>query len=113
MCHRLLVKKIVAMGIHLKVARWVEEFLKNKTFRVKLGGHFSSEGILKCGVLQGSVLGHLLFLIFCNDLQSFVLRRRCKVHRSKKTATQAEVINSTNIKLVSKMGFGEDCEILE
>ncbi len=37
-CHRLLVKKMVAMGTHLKITRWVEEFLKNPTFRVKLGG---------------------------------------------------------------------------
>ncbi len=49
-CHRLLVKKMVAMGIHLKITRWVEEFLKNRIFLVKLGGHLSSEGIVKSGV---------------------------------------------------------------
>ncbi len=31
-CHRLLVKKMVAMGIHLKITRWLEEFLQNRTF---------------------------------------------------------------------------------
>ncbi len=69
-CHRLLVKKMVAMGIRLKTKRWVEEFLKNRAFRVKLRGHLSSEGIVKSGVLQGSVLGPLLFLIFINDLEN-------------------------------------------
>ncbi len=32
-CDRLLVKKMEAMGIHLKITRWVEELLKNRTFQ--------------------------------------------------------------------------------
>ncbi len=64
MCHCLLVKKVVVMGIHLWITRCVEEFLKNRTFRMKLCSHLSSEGIVKSGVLQGSVLGPLLSLVF-------------------------------------------------
>ncbi len=44
------------MGIHPKINRWVEEFLNNITFRVKLGEHHSSVGAVKSGVPQGSVL---------------------------------------------------------
>ncbi len=69
-CHRLLVKKVVTNGIHLKITRWVEDFRKNRTFRVKLGGHLSSEGFVKSGVPQGSVLGPLLFLTFINNLEN-------------------------------------------
>ncbi len=45
-CHHQLVKKMEAMGINLKIRRLVEEFLKNRTFRVKLGGYLSSEGVV-------------------------------------------------------------------
>ncbi len=46
-CHRLLIKEIAAMGINLKINCWVEEFLKSRTLRVKLGGHLSTEGSFK------------------------------------------------------------------
>ncbi len=69
-CHRLLVKKMVAMRIHLKITRRVEGLLKNRTFGVKLGGHLSSEGIVKSVVPQCSELGPFLFLIFMNDLEN-------------------------------------------
>ncbi len=62
-CHRLLVKKMVVKGINLKITHWVEEFLNNRTFRVKLGGQFSSEAIVKSGVI---------FLIFINDLENLL-----------------------------------------
>ncbi len=45
-CHRLLIKKTEAMGI-----QWVEEFLNNRTFRVKWGDHHSREGAVRSGVL--------------------------------------------------------------
>ncbi len=46
----------------------MEEFLRNRTFKVKLGAHLSGEGNVKSGVPQWSVLGDLLFLTLISDL---------------------------------------------
>ncbi len=69
-CHRPLIKMMEAMGIHSKINRWVDEFLKNITLRVNLGDHHSSEGTVKGGVPEGSVLRPLIFLTFNQSLGS-------------------------------------------
>ncbi len=51
----------------------MEEFLRNRAFKLKLGGHLSGEGMVKSGVPQESVLGALLFLIFIIDLADVLI----------------------------------------
>ncbi len=67
---------LVAMGIHLNITLWVEEFLKSRTFRMKSDGHLLSEGIINSGASHGSVLGQLMFLILSNDLVNELTRSR-------------------------------------
>ncbi len=43
-CHRLLIKNMEAMEIHPKFSYFVDEFLKNRNFRIKLDYHNSSKG---------------------------------------------------------------------
>ena len=46
---------------------FLTSYLQDRTDRVFLNGQYSTEGIVECGIPQGSVLGPLLFCIFIND----------------------------------------------
>ena len=66
--HDLLLTKLAASGVDSRVVVWVREFLVGHTQRVRVGGQLSKEVKVISGVLQGSVLGPLLFLAYINDI---------------------------------------------
>ena len=53
---------------NLSTVSFLTSYLQDRTQRVFLNGQYSTEGIVECGIQQGSVLGPLLFCIFINDL---------------------------------------------
>ena len=56
------------MGISGELYTLLENYLSDRFQRVILNGQFSSWKPILAGVLQGSLLGPLLFLIYINDL---------------------------------------------
>ena len=61
-------KKMECLGFKKPVIKWFKPYLSNRKFFVSIEGVFSEEGLLTCGVPQGSILGPLLFLIYISDL---------------------------------------------
>ena len=66
--HEGVLYKLKNNGINGNALQLSESFLHNRRQRVVLNGQSSSWLSIRTGVLQGSVLGQLLFLIYMNDL---------------------------------------------
>ena len=67
-CHAGLLHKLKSKGISGQIFGLTSSFLSNKRFRVVLDGKSSQEYPVIAGVLQGSILGPTLFLLYINDL---------------------------------------------
>jgi ribonuclease HI len=63
-----LLYKVKQMGIVGNMFAFIENFVKDRTFQVQVGGELSDIETLKNGVPQGSIISPTLFLIMINDM---------------------------------------------
>ena len=73
--HNLLLKKLKSYGISgsvLSGSSWLQSYLKDRHQRMVLDSVYSEWLPIKSGVPQGSILGQLLFLVYVNDIPSYV-----------------------------------------
>ena len=66
--HRGLLYKLECAGICHPLLPWFAKYLSNCSHQVDIQGESSFCQAINAGVLQGSVLGPLLLLVFINDL---------------------------------------------
>ena len=98
--HGVLLHKLRDMGIASYLGIWFHTFLSYRYHFVRLPGCSSTASPVISGVLQGTVLGPLLFQILMSDIDIGVLN--------------AKVISfADDTQLYSKISYVEDCDSLQ
>jgi len=105
--HEILLAKLENAGVRGRALLWFRSFISNRSQRVKIGNTLSSNLLsLAIGVLQGSILGVILFLLFINDIQGAALQLLKIFFADDITALISssnliDLINNANIQLKS------------
>ena len=66
--HNALLHKLKRNGIEKDTYLLIKNYLTNRTFQVRVNGHYSTTRCVKAGVPQGSVLGPTLYSAYIHDL---------------------------------------------
>jgi Reverse transcriptase (RNA-dependent DNA polymerase) len=66
--HKILLKKLKYFGINNIALEWFRSYLANRVQQVDVGGCLSDQTTINISVMQGSILGPILFLCYINDL---------------------------------------------
>jgi hypothetical protein len=66
--HDILMKKMAHYGVTGTPLRWFTSYLSGRTQQVEIEGSLSNPCPINISILQGSILGPILFLIQINDL---------------------------------------------
>jgi hypothetical protein len=66
----ILLAKLERMGIQGTALEWFKNYLSERSMVVDMNGSFSNPCSLDISVIQGSILGRILFLCYINDFWS-------------------------------------------
>lgn len=62
------IEKMSSIGFSVQSTAWIESYLSNRRFWLNIKKKYFNLAKIKGGVLQGSILGPLLILLYVNDI---------------------------------------------
>ena len=72
--HNTLLDKLYTYGIRGEVLLWLEHYFVKRTHQTRVGDCLSDEATLISGVVQGSGIGPVSFLIYVDELAKLLER---------------------------------------
>jgi ribonucleases P/MRP protein subunit RPP40 len=100
--HYKLLAKLESYGIEGNIREWIRNFLNNRTQQTTVGSAFSDVGNLASDVVQRSVIGPMLFLLYINDVISLLADDRCTCK-----------LYADDVKMYTSLQIYEDISILK
>jgi len=80
--HRLLLDRLrLEFGVTEISLHWLQSYLEGRTQFIKMGQHKSHSTEVDVGVPQGSVLGPLLFAVYCSPIADVIAHQRVQYHQ--------------------------------
>ena len=99
--HPKLFHKLSAYGIGGNVLAWIIHLLTDRTQKTRVSNSLSESACITSGVVQGSCLGPLLFLLYINDVTSVITgTAKCKLY-------------ADDLKLYTEIGVPGDLSTLQ
>jgi hypothetical protein len=67
--HAKLLAILPRYGVGPKIVRWIEAFLRDRVFRVRVNDRLSADAQVTSGCPQGTILGPLMYILYTDSLK--------------------------------------------